>query len=215
MNDTETWLKFWTTLLIATLGGVVTALGWVVTYRQTKSKEENNRQRTEHLIHLKAQIEEFYGPLFGLLQYGKTVYTMAQKHLPKGDLYEGGTYIDMAKFEPQDARVWEYFVYSYLLPVSQEATALIRTKIYLLDQAKLPAGFREFLETVSIMECGFGIWKDKQIGLDFTQGQPRGWPVEFADEVENTLASLLVRYKNLSNVHVENTTNSRFPRTAN
>src|ERR1700733_7516482 len=54
-------------LLVALIAAFVTAGGWITTHHLTKRKEDRVRRIENNLKHLERQIEEFYGPLFCLV----------------------------------------------------------------------------------------------------------------------------------------------------
>jgi len=176
-------------LIGALAGAVVTVIGWLVNYYFSRKQEDETRRREAALRHLERQMEELYGPLWGLIQQSQTVYEVACKRLPSGP--DGRT--DPSRFNQQDGATWHYLVESYFLPTNAHMAELIRTKVYLIDADEIPASFQEFLVHQMQLEVLHRLWKER--GVDSTHVANQGWPPQFSKDVAASLEGLKKRYQ--------------------
>lgn len=173
-------------LIGALIGGAVNIAGWYV----TKRKEDLFRRQEASLSYRQRQIEELYGPLFGIIQESRAVYDVARKFVPTNK--EGR--VDVQNFSPEHEKIWAHYVDSYIRPLNKQAVELIRAKMYLLDSETLPDSFRQFLEHAAHLDSVNSLARD---GLNtFPRAPWVGYPAQFNEDVKNTLDGLLSRYKN-------------------
>lgn len=174
-------------LMGAIAGGIVaglfTVIGWIV----TRYREDATRRREATLRHLQRQIEELYGPLYGLLRQSKVTYDVAKKVLP---LRTNGR-LAIERFEPKQQELWEHFVDHYLRPLNSQMSEIIRTKMYLLEGGVMPESFSNYLEHAAQSEAVHALRTPEAIKLvDVWVAFPTGFP----DDVEKTLYELVHRY---------------------
>ena len=173
-------------LIGALIGGLVNVAGWYV----TKRKEDLFRREEASLNYRQRQIEELYGPLFGIIQESRAVYDVARKFVPINK--EGR--IDVQNFSPEHEKIWAHYVDSYIRPLNKQAVELIRSKMYLLDLNTLPDSFRQFLEHAAHLDSVNSLAGE---GLNtFPMAPWTGYPPQLYNDVKDTLDSLLNRYKN-------------------
>lgn len=172
----------------ALVGGIITMLGWFANYYLARKKETEAHQREKSQQHLERQIEELYGPLWGLIQQSKVVYDVACQRLPS---INGN--IDPGKFDKQESEIWNYWKDTFFLPINIQIAELLRTKVYLIESSEIPASFRDFLIHQAQFEVLHRLWKDKRI--DSTQVHGIGWPPRFNSDVAESLGRLRTRYR--------------------
>ncbi|MDQ4077006.1 MAG: hypothetical protein M3220_12260 [Chloroflexota bacterium] len=175
---------FFGALIGALVGGAVSAIGWYVSWK----KEQSGRRQEASLRHLQRQIEEFYGPLRGLIVQSRTIYEVAKKDLPKRD--DGR--LNVREFTHDEHRRWNHFVDSYLRPLNQQVSDLIRTKLYLVEGGVLPESFEKFLEHAAQSEAVHSL-RDQGSGRLGDVWVP--YPVQFETDVKKTLDFLVARYQ--------------------
>lgn len=168
------------TLFAALLAATVTAVGWYVSYIYTRRKDDATRRLEIHLRYRQRQIEELYGPLSSLIQQIFNVWQVRENILQS----DRGTLSD-----EQRSRIRELFWQSYFKPLHQEVHTLLRTKLYLLDGARIPDSFLEYLEHSTQEEAQRRLWEEARIDTSFAEG--RSWPQRFNSDVEAALNSLL------------------------
>lgn len=186
-TDSQTATVLSPQLMGAIAGGIVaglfTVIGWIV----TRYREDATRRREATLRYLQRQIEELYGPLYGLLRQSKVTYEVAKKVLPKRD--DGRLAIE--RFEPKQQELWEYFVDHYLRPLNSQMSEIIRTKMYLLEGGVMPESFSNYLEHAAQSEAVHALRTPEAIKLVDVWV---AFPTRFTDDVENTLYKLVHRY---------------------
>ncbi len=172
----------------AIVGGIITMLGWFANYYLARKKEVEAHQTEKSQQHLERQIEELYGPLWGLVQQSKVVYDVACQRLPSinGNINPG-------EFDKQESEIWNYLKDTFFLPINIQIAELLRTKVYLVESSEIPASFKDFLSYQAQFEVLHRIWKDKRI--DSTQVRGVGWPPRFNSDVADSLGKLRNRYR--------------------
>jgi hypothetical protein len=162
--------------------GAITAFGWYATYAYAKIREDRTR-RLDLLLKLRArQIEELYGPLLSLIEQIFNVWQVRENVL-QGTSYSA----------EDQRRIREFFWQHYFTPLHQEIGALLRTKLYLLEDGRLPESFAEYLEHATQEACQHRLWSE--LGID-TSGVPgRRWPQAFHKDVKSALDRLMQEYQ--------------------
>lgn len=167
--------------VIAALAGAITG-GVLGLFTLKRKLREETR-----LVHMRRQIEELYGPLYGLIQYGAAINEIELDRLPDSARDEKG--------KPKDeegGRVIRFFREHYYLPLNAQMVELIRTKIYLLDSHTIPNSFTEFIRHAAQLDAFHRLWKEANIS---THGiKPIEYPAAFKSDVETTLNSLRQHY---------------------
>lgn len=167
----------------ALVGGSFSLLTLILVLRNERRK----RREEARLKHLQRQIEELYGPLYGLIQFGAAVNEIEWLRVPVSDRDEKGR----PKTE-EGGRVIRFFRENYYLPLNMQMMELIRTKVYLLDSSAIPDSFVEFIRHAAQLDSFHGLWKQANIR---THGlKPIEYPAEFRSDVERTLNELRREY---------------------
>lgn len=174
--------------VIAALTGALIAGGFsLLTLILVVRNEKRKRREEAALRHLQRQIEELYGPLFGLIEFGAAINDIEWKRLPAGERDEKGR----PKNE-EGGKVIRFFREHYYMPLNNQMMELIRTKAYLLDSDAIPESFKIFMRHAAELDCFHGLWKEVDIK---THGkQPIEYPKQFRSEVEETLNALRQEY---------------------
>lgn len=146
------------------------------------------RSREEAALrHLQRQIEELYGPLYGLIQYGAAINDIEMLRLPDSARDARGRPLD-----EEGGKVLRFFREHYYLPLNQQIVELIRTKVYLLDSDSIPKTFNGFIRHAAQLDCFHRLWKEADIS---THGiEPIEYPLDFKSDVERTLNELRREY---------------------
>jgi len=175
-------------LIGALVGGTVTMLGWFANFYLSRRKEAEIHRRETSQQHLERQIEELYGPLWGLIQQSEAVYEVACERLPSTQ-----SRVIQAEFNEQESRIWNYLRETFFLPTNVQIAELLRTKVYLIESSEMPVSFRDFLSYQAQFEVLYRLWKDK--GIESRQVRGIGWPAQFNLDVEESLKRLRERYR--------------------
>lgn len=172
-------------------GGIISTIGWYVSYFLSKKKEYELQKRKSILNQFERQLEELYGPLLGLIRNSRYVFEVSKKLLPhelgKGYLFEN--------FTEQDFKINAYFTENYFLPNNFKIANLLHTKVALMGTDKMPESFAEFLQHQAEYECSYQISK-------LVNSSPKAyidhidqvWPDKFEKDVENLLMNAEKKY---------------------
>jgi hypothetical protein len=167
--------------IIAALTGALAAGIFSLLTLRRKSREEAS------LRHLQRQIEDLYGPLYGLIQFAEAINEIEMLRLPAGSRDERGRPRD-----EEGGKVIRFFREHYYLPLNQQIVELIRTKVYLLDSDVIPKSFNDFIRHAAQLDCFHQLWKEADIS---THGvKPIEYPLNFKSDVERTLNELRREY---------------------
>lgn len=177
-----------TEIIVALIAGLITIIGWVVTYILAKKREDQSRKAQSALRHLERQIEELYGPLDGLLTYSGTVFRLEQTRKEKRSPEQAG----------KDPEVIRYFIENHYIPLNQQIMTLLRTKPHLIADDKMPESFKIFIERAAYLECLHKLWLNTKIDSPF-MAAPGGanWASEFHDQVSQKLQELRTKHSEL------------------
>ena len=181
-------------LLSAFVGAIVAGLGYFINYFLQRKQALEFSHRDAEIKMLEQQIEELYGPLWGLLEQSKAVYDVVCKILPS---IEGGTRKSFVELNQQEAEIFNFFKDTYFVPTNAQIAHILTSKIDLVEQQQIPESFHEFITYYAHFECLHRLWKDKQVE---TKELIKGvrWPTQFNVDVKNTLDALRQRRLELS-----------------
>jgi hypothetical protein len=177
-------------LIGALVGGSITIAGWFANYRFARKRDEENCRREGTLRHLERQIEELYGPLWGLVQQSEAIHDVLCQIVPTDAEHR----IDHSKFTQRDAQVMNYFKDRFFLPINSQIAELLRSKVYLLESSNIPDSFKSVISHQAQFESLHHLWKDEGVSnLGTVIGT--GWPRQFNSDVAITLQELRKRYQ--------------------
>jgi len=166
-------------------------LGSFMAHLLTKRRDFESKEREAAMRHVQRQLEEFYGPLAGLITESKILFDTACHILPTVNNQKRE--IDASRFQGSDIDRWRFFIETYWFPINQQIVHLLRTKVYLLEEDQLPPSFVAFIRHAATFEALHRLWKEK--GLETKQEVAGiGWPTQFGPDVEVTLVSLKSKY---------------------
>lgn len=175
---------------VSTVAGLAIAvLGWFVAYRFGRLKE----LELKRISHLKSQIDEYYGPIYGLRVQSRTIHQIWKKLTPRDP--EGNVEVD--RLEDKHHRYNDFLVHNYFMPINSEIASIIKSKIYLQREKELSPSFQEFLDHQTKFEFIYRLKKETGYFTDeieFTR-----FPVAFDSDVETTLNELKDEYFRLIN----------------
>ena len=170
--------------IIATiLTGFVTITSLIASNHFIRKKEDRTKRLQIKMEYISKQIEEFYGPLYSLIQQIKN-YRAVKKIISSPGL------------PPHDEhRLVIFFREEYVAPLNKEISELIKTKFHLIEGKELPDSFETYLLHASQLSAQIRLWKELKMDTQSAKGTPA--PPEFEADVKNTLTQLMKRYDNL------------------
>src|SRR5437870_4750988 len=136
MNVIE-WLKnanVQAALIGAAVAGTVSMIGWLVSYYQ----QERVRQLESRRAFLRRQIEEFYAPMFALVQRKNWIQAMQDQRTQMSVDDHGGSFSD------EWARILKFFSDAHILPLRSKIAEYLQTKSFLMEEK--PNSFQQFLQ---------------------------------------------------------------------
>jgi hypothetical protein len=162
--------------------GALTILSGYATYVYAKLRDDRTR-RLDIVLKLRSrQIEELYGPLLSLIEQIFIVWQV-RENVSK----EGGYSTD------DERRMKEFFWKSYFTPLHDQIGNLLRTKLYLLEEARVPKSFQKYLEHATQESCQHRLWSELSIDTAHVKGP--SWPAEFHGDVKGALDRLMTEYQ--------------------
>jgi hypothetical protein len=163
--------------------GSVTAIGWLVNYWLTASKEEQRRKTEAQLKFVERQIEELYGPLAFLVYEGRRTYLDLLDVLGRKQVFVSEQTL------PDDELVtWLFWTEVEFLPRNEKIKNLLMSKSHLIEGAKFPESYVVFLDHCNSWAINHRRWKEQEI--KYVWHSKTNWPGEFEKEIVTTFEHL-------------------------
>lgn len=176
-----------TTLTVAILGAVVTALGWLVTHILSTSSDRRRQSLLAQLDFTKRQLEELYGPLAFLVIEGQQSFRDLIATLGRNVIFPEG--YDLPENE---LALWLFWVENDFFPRNEKVKALISSKTHLIEGEKVPESFLAVVERHNSWMMMHKRWQ--QQGVKYAWYAKERWPREFNQEVLATFEILKKRH---------------------
>lgn len=174
-------------VVVALIGAIVVATGWLVTYTLEKRREDRRRRLEQRLGQLSRQIEECYGPLFNLV-HQLFLANAVQEKIVQATNAKGDSILS----DDQRSQVLDFFQDEHFTILHDEIKEILKTKLHLIRAATIPQSFEDYLEH-SIQERDQRLlWKQHQINTGFITGVE--WPEEFYDDIRRDLLLAMREY---------------------
>jgi hypothetical protein len=151
-----------------------------------RNKEERFKRLDVRRKYFELQIEQFYGPLFPLVQSMFLHYQV---------LYKLANSQEAINALPEEARqkIEAYYEDTYFLPVHDKITQLLSTKLYLIEGEDVPESFFEYLEHALLSKAQRQIYAQLYIGTLHLKGKP--WPEEFHKDIKKGFENVMKKYE--------------------
>jgi hypothetical protein len=165
--------------------GVITALGWFASYYFAKRKEDRTKRLELRMKHLQRQIEEFYGPLYNMVNE-ITVSKSVLDAIVEGEFASKLTADEIAKVK---GLVRE----THMRPLHNQIIEILHSQLYLVDGVDVPPSFQEYLHHAIQERLQREIWTQLQVSTVHVKGRP--FPKEFRDDVYRGLLVVMKKYE--------------------
>jgi hypothetical protein len=179
-------------LIGAIVGGsissIITFWGW---RRSNKITILKNRQD-----YRRKQIDEFYGPLLGLIKYSQVVYDIAEQKLPNANGHIDFDSFNKSKSDVEHSKIWDYLNDNYFVDINSKIAELLNQKQYLIESQELKDLTLEFLEHEAQGNCLHRLWRDLKESSKEIKNE--GWPINFENLVKNDFKFIENEYKRIS-----------------
>jgi len=163
---------------------IVTAIGGFATYYFGKIKEDRTRRLELRIHYLQRQIEEFYGPLYNLI----TEITVSKQVLDAIVTTEGPSSLT----SDQNVNVKAFVREAQIKPLHDQIIAILRGKLYLVDERTAPASIHEYLRHAIQERLQREIWSNLKISTTHIRGRP--FPDTFKKDIESGLLTVMRKY---------------------
>ena len=174
-------------VLVAVIGGLVTALGWLVSTRLTASQERQRQQADALLKYVERQLEELYGPLAFLIYEGRRTYEDLLEALGRTYVFEAN-----APLPEDELRIWLFWTEFDFLPRNAKIKALLTSKTHLIDGPTFLDSYIAFLDHTNSWEISHRRWKEQKV--EYPWHSKVNWPDEFESEVTDTFQDLKAKH---------------------
>ncbi len=169
-----------TELATPLIAGAVAALGWYATYAYARRREDRTRRIEIRLKYHQRQIEELYGPLSSLIQQIFIAWEVREDLLRA----PGKAYSD-----DEIESIRELFWQRYFSPLHTEIAAILRTRLYLVEDGIIPDSFEDYLKHATQEAAQHRLWSELNIETEHVPGKP--FPGRFDRDVREARDRLL------------------------
>jgi hypothetical protein len=176
-----------TSILVALLAALVTALGWLIAYRFTRLRDDRLRSQELRVKHLERQIAEFYGPLHRLVEQIMVTNEVQESVLSR--------HRKTALSPEEKARVRRLLHNDYFRPLHDQIATILRTKLYLVEGVALPDSFYKYLRHTNQERVQADLWQKEGLDTSHVPGHP--WPDAFPVVIRAGLDRLMAEYERL------------------
>jgi hypothetical protein len=176
------------TLTVGIIAAFITALGWFVNEFMRKRNEDNRKKIDEKAKFIERQIEQFYGPLFCLVNQ-----IVICNHV----LYQ----INFANNKRSDTDreiINDFFQKNYFIPLHNEFNTILKNKLYLIDGSELPESIYIYLRHALQEHAQLTLWNDFKIDTSDVKGIH--YPKELYTDIKNGLDNAMLKYSELTNI---------------
>jgi hypothetical protein len=146
---------------ISGYGIFITLLGASIGYFFKGFKERKLRQRNDSLNLVNKRLEEFYGPLYFIVEAGEKSFRALQEHLGKTSFRPD----NLTESEYKEWRTWYINVFH---PQNLQKERIIIEKSYLIDGDEIPPCLVDFISHISFYKAIIERWKNN----DFSVSSP-------------------------------------------
>lgn len=176
------------TLLVALVGAVITALGWLVTHFLSSSSEKRLRRLIYQRKFIRRQIVELYGPLAFLLLEGRQTFQALADTLGREHLIDE----DVDTFSEQELKAWLFWVDADFFPRNEKIKALLSKKTHLIEGEAVPESYLAFLDHYNSWKISHERWVKQ--GVKYGWRSKLNWPDQFEVDVICTFKELKKRH---------------------
>ncbi len=181
-------------MIVGLITAVVTIIGWLVTRkleierRATADARTDRTRRIElRLRYYERQIQEFYGPIYSLIQLIWSIWAIKErfeKELSPDD--------NKQPIHEVRSKIDSFIGTAYFTPIHEEIRGILKTRLFLIEGAQMPDSFYEYLVHSMMENVQHSLWTKEGISTLSVKGQP--WSYEFPKDIEKGLDDALKNY---------------------
>jgi hypothetical protein len=155
---------------------------------QLSQRVGDRTRKIEALMkHYERQIEEFYGPLFNMVNQ-----IFVANHIEWELLNAKQDGIHVIDGNTREF-VKDYFQRTYFVPFHDQIISIMRSKLYLVEGAEVPETFYLYLKHAAQERDQRTLWKEHGIDSSFLEGA--AWPDRFYNDVKNGFENAMKNYE--------------------
>jgi hypothetical protein len=175
------------TLTVGLVAAIVTIIGWFANEFIRKRNEDKRKKIDERAKFLERQIEQFYGPLFNLVNQ-----IVICNHV----LYQ--IKISKNRSDSDKETINNFFQKNYFIPLHEEFNTVLKTKLYLIEGSELPESFYTYLRHAIQEQVQLTLWNNFKIDTSDVRGIP--YPNVLYDDIKNGLDNAMLKYFELTSI---------------
>jgi hypothetical protein len=179
------------TLIIALIGALVTALGWLVTNLLSASSEKHRRRLIYQTKFIRQQLNQLYGPLAFLLLEGQQTFQALADCLGRDHLIDS----DVETFSEPELKAWLFWIDADFFPRNEKIKQLLARSTHLIEGGAVPASFLIFLDHYNSWKINHDRWIKEEIA--YSWHSKINWPEQFEKDVLETFQILKQRHARL------------------
>ncbi|HEY2713839.1 MAG TPA: hypothetical protein VGI60_15095 [Chthoniobacterales bacterium] len=173
-------------ILPAVIGGGVVAIGWYVTDFLARRAETRRRIVESVIKQAEQQIEQFYGPLFNLVNqlfiYNDVKFSLLHSKRANG------------KLTPEQRQTVEDFFHDeYFVHLHRQLTEVLKSKLHLIEGTAMPDSVYEYLRHASQEFVQRALWKRYSISTTYLEGME--FPDNLEDDIRRDFEKVMNRYE--------------------
>jgi hypothetical protein len=158
------------------------AIGWIVNHILSEYRDRRNQQLAASLKYTERQLEELYGPLAFLVWEGRRTFQDLKETLAelRGKKPEDMKYIFPLSHE-NELNLWLFWVENDFFPRNEKIQQLLMTKTHLIEGARMPNSYLEFLDHHNSWKMDHLRWKKDKIEYSLTS--KINWSEQFEKDI--------------------------------
>jgi len=189
------------TVIAALISAIVALVAVKTTMRswQEEKRRQSLKLRDEaKLNHIKCQLSELYGPLYGYVIQHQAIVDLLKK-VKMSNFYKENT---NGKAKEISRFIREYYIY----PIRAKQAELIITKAHLLKSKEIPKSFVSFLQHQVTGKCLFQFWKEFDVDTREIKSYPSD---DFDAEVLDLFKNICEEYSELIKIQIQEVSDVR------
>ena len=158
----------------------VAAVGWIGAYFLNGLREDRTKRLQLVIEHATTQLKEFYAPLLALTDQLNSLANVL-------DLVRESNEND------NTADVTKDFYVKFFLPIHEQINEILKTKIHLMEGAKIPPSFIQYFEHYAAQKAYYSLVSD---GIKVSGMNIPPYPSDFYWDVRKDFGTVSTRYEN-------------------
>jgi len=189
------------TIVAAIIALTVTSAGWLVVHHLTRRRElearlasdaraDRTRRLELQLRHYERQIEEFYGPIYSMIQTIFAIWHVKNRLETEISPADNDKPVEEVK-----AKFGQFAAAAYFNPIHQEVRDILNRKLFLTKGAAMTDSFYAYLKHSLMENMQYRLWAEHGISSISVKGEE--FSQRFVDDIKRGLDDAVKRYDQL------------------